>query len=86
MCLPPEPIDDGWRYVDLELDPVLHLPDDRVEIEDWDEYHDACRSAQMSQEEATLARATAEQMAETLRHGGAGWLPLGWEFLADIGG
>jgi hypothetical protein len=25
----------GWRYIDLELDPVLHERDCSVEIEDW---------------------------------------------------
>jgi hypothetical protein len=27
----------GWRYIDLELDPVLHERDCSVEIEDWPE-------------------------------------------------
>ena len=38
VCLPPERTEAGWRYINLELDPVLHERDARVEIEDWDEY------------------------------------------------
>src|SRR5688572_15905936 len=33
VCLPPEPLGQAWRYVDLELDPVRHEQDGRVEIE-----------------------------------------------------
>jgi hypothetical protein len=32
VCLPPEATEAGWQYVDLELDPVLHEQDWRVEI------------------------------------------------------
>lgn len=81
VCLPPERSDSGWRYVDLELDPVLHLAGSRVEIEDWDEYDEARRDRHLSPDDATLARATAEDLADTLRRGDADWLSIGWDLL-----
>jgi hypothetical protein len=83
VCLPPTPTDAGWRYVDLELDPVLHLPSGRVEIEDWDEYEDALRNGWMNADEANLARATADRCADVLRQGTEPWLQRGWRMLFD---
>jgi hypothetical protein len=81
VCLPPEPVDAGWRYVDLELDPVLHVDDGRVEIEDWDEFGEACREGWMPPADAELARTTAERCAEMLRGRGEPWLTRGWAML-----
>lgn len=80
VCLPPEVVGTGWRYVDLELDPVRHERDGRVEIEDWDEYDEACRDGWMTADEADLARTTAERCAEELRRGQP-WLSRGWQRL-----
>ncbi|GIF21635.1 hypothetical protein BJ973_004920 [Actinoplanes tereljensis] len=81
ICLPPEATDDGWRYIDLELDPMLHERDGRVEIEDWDEYEESCREGWMSPQDAELAQVAAESCAEVLRQGTEPWLRLGWELL-----
>ncbi|MFC6022095.1 DUF402 domain-containing protein [Plantactinospora solaniradicis] len=81
VCLPPEVTEAGWRYVDLELDPVLHERDERVEIEDWDEYEEAYGNGWMTTDDATLARTTAERCAEVLRHGAEPWLSRGWQLL-----
>lgn len=81
VCLPPERTERGWTYVDLELDPVLHVDEGRVEIEDWDEYDDAIRDGHMSVDDAELARATAEDLAGILRAGDAPWLARGWDLL-----
>lgn len=81
VCLPPVPTGAGWHYVDLELDPVLHEPSGRVEIEDWDEYDQARRNGWMSEDDATLARTTAERCAEALRQGTQPWLRRGWQLL-----
>jgi hypothetical protein len=83
VCLPPQATAAGWRYVDLELDPVLHEPGGRVEIEDWDEYEQACRDGSMNASDADLAQTTAERCAETLRQGTEPWLQLGWRMLLD---
>lgn len=86
VCLPPEANRAGWHYVDLELDPVLHQPGGHVEIEDWDEYEGARRNGWMSEDDATLARTTAEHCAELLRQGTEPWLRRGWQLLrAEIG-
>jgi len=55
VCLPPEPRPDGRRYVDLELDPVRHEADGRVEIEDWDEYQESVDAGWMTRSDADLA-------------------------------
>jgi predicted RNA-binding protein associated with RNAse of E/G family len=83
VCLPPEGTDAGWRYVDLELDPVLHERDSRVEIEDWDEYEQACRNGWMSAEDAALARFTAEDRAGALRRRDEPWQERGWQMLSQ---
>jgi hypothetical protein len=84
VCLPPEPTADGWRYVDLELDPVRHEGDGRVEIEDWDEYEESLRHGWMSAADAELARVTAERCAEELRRGTEAWIHRGWQMLRTL--
>lgn len=79
VCLPPVSTEAGWRYVDLELDPVLHVWDSRVEIEDWDEYEQACRNGWMSSDDAELARSTAQDRAEALRRRDEPWQERGWQ-------
>ncbi|AVT32894.1 hypothetical protein C6361_29365 [Plantactinospora sp. BC1] len=82
VCLPPESTGVGWRYVDLELDPVLHRRDSRVEIEDWDEYEQACRDGWMSADDARVARSTAEDRAGALRRRDEPWQERGWQMLS----
>jgi len=82
-CLPPRRTHAGWRYVDLELDPVLHERDSRVEIEDWDEYEQACRDGWMSPDDARLARFTAENLAGALRRRDEVWQQRGWQLLTQ---
>jgi predicted RNA-binding protein associated with RNAse of E/G family len=81
VCLPPELTDEGWRYVDLELDPVLHEQDSRIEIEDWDEYEEARRDGWMSADDAELAQSTSEELAELLRSRSEPWQARGWQLL-----
>jgi len=83
VCLPPENTGDGWRYVDLELDPVFHERDGRVEIEDWDEYEESCREGWMSPDDAELARVTADALAGSLAGGDEPWQARGWQLLAE---
>ncbi|MBL7259800.1 DUF402 domain-containing protein [Paractinoplanes lichenicola] len=85
VCLPPEVVEDGWRYVDLELDPVLHVDEGRVEIEDWDEYEESLLRGWMTAGDAGLARATAEKCAATLRERREPWLERGWQLLDRLG-
>jgi len=83
VCLPPERTSEGWRYVDLELDPVRHEQDVRVEIEDWDEYEDALREGWMSADDGRLAWDVAEDLARRLRSGDQPWAERGWRLLAE---
>ncbi|MFC8616384.1 DUF402 domain-containing protein [Micromonospora purpureochromogenes] len=83
VCLPPEGTEAGWRYIDLELDPVLHERDSRVEIEDWDEYEQACRNGWMSADDAKLAKSTAEDRAGALRRRDESWQERGWQMLSQ---
>jgi len=84
VCRAPEETETGWRYIDLELDPVLHKQDSRVEIEDWDEYERACRNGWMSVDDAKLARSTAEDRAEALRRADEPWQERGWRMLSGL--
>jgi hypothetical protein len=77
----PEITETGWQYVDLELDPIRHESDGRVEIEDWDEYEEACRNDWMSADDAKLALVVAEGCAHALRAGAEPWLQRGWHLL-----
>jgi predicted RNA-binding protein associated with RNAse of E/G family len=77
----PEVTEAGWHYVDLELDPIRHESDGRVEIEDWDEYDEACRNDWMSADDAKLALVVAEGCAHALRLGTEPWLQRGWHLL-----
>jgi hypothetical protein len=81
VCLPPQGTEAGWRYIDLELDPVLHERNSRVEIEDWDEYEQACRNGWMSADDAKLAKSTAEDRAAALRRCDEPWQERGWQML-----
>ena len=83
VCLPPERVDNGWVYVDLDLEVTRHEPDQLVEIEDWDEHERAVAAGWMSFDEALLARATAEAMTDTLRRDEEPWLARGWQLLAE---
>ncbi|MBU2664739.1 DUF402 domain-containing protein [Actinoplanes bogorensis] len=85
VCLPPTRIEEGWQYVDLELDPVLHRDGNRVEIEDWDEYDESIRTGNMTSDDAKLALVTAEGCAQLLRRRSEPWLERGWKLLADAG-
>jgi hypothetical protein len=84
VCLPPQVDDAGWRDVDLELDPVLHERDRRVEVEDWDEYDEACRDGWMCTDDAALARATAQRCAELLQRRTEPWIRRGWQMLRRL--
>lgn len=81
VCLPPERTQAGWRYIDLELDPVFHERNSRVEIEDWAEYELACRDGWMTADDAQLARSTAEERAGALRRRNEPWQERGWQVL-----
>jgi hypothetical protein len=81
VCLPPERTEGGWRYIDLELDVVLHERDSRVRIEDRDEYEQACRDGWMSVDDAELALSTAADRALALRSWDEPWQERGWQLL-----
>jgi len=61
VCLPPQQESDGWSYIDLELDPVRHESGE-IEIEDRDEFDDACRNGWISADDARIASDTAAAM------------------------
>ena len=81
VCLPPERTGEGWRYVDLELDPVRHEQSSRTEIEDEDEYARSVRQGWMSPDEATLARRAADDGDRMLRQRDQSWSARGWHLL-----
>lgn len=84
VCLPPADSehDSRWSFVDLELDPVLHILTNEVEVQDWDEFREAVAAGVITQESAELAIATAETLTQLLRGPSPPWLSLGWERLA----
>jgi hypothetical protein len=84
VCLPVERTATGWRFVDLELDPVRHENDGRVEIDDEDEYEEALRKGWMSARDGELARATADSLAQVLRDDREAWISRGWRLLGCV--
>ena len=81
VCLPPERTEDGWSYVDLELDVVRHEPD-VIEIRDRDEFVTACRDGRITPSDADVAEATAAAMRTILERRTDPWGDEGWERLA----
>jgi hypothetical protein len=80
ICLAPEREDDGWRYIDLELDPIRY-ENGLISIEDRDEFEIACRNGWITSDEAVVAHETAVAMEAALRKrdeplGDEGWLRL----------
>lgn len=84
VCLPPTQTPSGWSFVDLELDPVRHEADGRVEIEDEDEFAASVDAGWMSDTDALLAREAAESMADVLRAGDEPWGEVGWTLLHSL--
>jgi Protein of unknown function (DUF402) len=84
VCLPPERVADGWRFVDLELDPVRHERGGDIEIEDWDELADARRDGWMTPADAAIAEQTATAMEAALRERRAPFDDEGWRRLAAL--
>ncbi len=80
VCLPPERVEDGWSFVDLELDPIRH-EGGIIEIEDRDEFETACRDGWIAAPDAEMAQATAIALEAALHTreeplGESGWLKL----------
>lgn len=84
VCRPPELFGSEWRYIDLELDPVRHEQDGRIEIEDWDEYEQSLRDGWMSPDDGRQARSTAEDLAWLLRSRNRPCLERGWQLLSRV--
>jgi len=83
ICLAPERKHDGWSYVDLELDPVRH-ESGMTEVEDSDEFADACRSGWIRPEDARRAHETALAMETALRNREEPLCDEGWRRLAVL--
>jgi hypothetical protein len=81
ICLPVTRSPTGWTFVDLELDPVRHEIDGRIEVEDQDEFEDALRHEWMSQRDATTALRVAAQVEKSLRERIEPLGQVGWERL-----
>jgi hypothetical protein len=81
VCLPPEPVTDGWSFVDLELDVIRHEDTGRTEVVDHDEFRAARRAGLIDPAAARLALATARDVQARARDrveplGSAGWRNL----------
>ncbi|NKB71643.1 MAG: DUF402 domain-containing protein [Candidatus Latescibacteria bacterium] len=81
ICTPPTLVDDEWSFSDLKLDPLAFF-DGHVEIDDEDEFIDACEGGLISPNEAVKARDTATKIEQSLRDhtepfGRTGWNKLG---------
>ena len=79
-CTPPAVFDDEWTYVDLELDPVMRS-NGNVEIEDEDEFVEACKAGFISDAEAANARAATLETAQAMRDRTEPFHQRGWERL-----
>ena len=84
VCRPPVETRDGWSFIDLELDPVRHELTGAVEIEDDDEFRDACDQAWISADEADVATTTAKALAAALLDRTEPWGETGWLRLRQL--
>jgi Protein of unknown function (DUF402) len=80
VCLAPQSENDGWSYVDLELDLVRH-ENGTTEILDRDEFDAACRNGWISLQDAEMSDATTKMMADVLRRGDEPFGEEGWRRL-----
>jgi len=85
VCVPPEPVTDGWSFVDLELDVIRHEDTDRTEIVDHDEFDAARRAGLIGQASADLALATATELQAQVRDRIEPLGSAGWRKLASLG-
>ena len=83
ICLSAQRVTGGWSYVDLELDPVRHQ-DGSIEIEDRDEFADACHGGWISLAEREIAEVAAEQMHQALSEYQAPFGEEGWDRLERL--
>ena len=81
VCTPPRLIDGEWTYIDLELDPWAY--DGRVEIDDEDEFDDACGAGLISPAEALEARKAATEVVDAMQIHSEPFGNLGWSRLDE---
>lgn len=84
VCLPPTATDVGWSFIDLELDPVRHENTGDVEVEDRDEFEEACESGWITLEEATIALTASQRMTQALSKRTEPWGDEGWRRLSRL--
>jgi hypothetical protein len=84
ICRPPIETPVGWSFIGLELDPVRHELTGAVEIEDDDEFQEACVRGWITAEEAALATATAQDLATALTRRIEPWGETGWRRLREL--
>lgn len=82
ICLPPKETDDGWSYVDLELDVVQHELE-LVVVEDRDEFEVACGRGWITPAHAAIAQTTAAEMKTALEQRLEPWGDEGWRRVAE---
>lgn len=82
ICTPAVKRDDGWSYIDLELDPIGH---ERGfdHLADEDEFCEAVEAGHITPTEERRARDAARDIAEAMTRrqepfGITGWLALDW--------
>lgn len=83
VCQAPMREDDGWSYVDLELDLVRHS-DGTTEIVDRDEFDTACLDGWISEKEAEMANEVTNAMDAVLRSGEEPLGEEGWRRLGKL--
>ena len=84
ICLPPRATEAGWSFVDLELDPVRHERTGVIEIEDIDEFDEACDQGWIAPEDSQIAMAAAALMRGALGERTEPWGDDGWRRLRDL--
>lgn len=80
ICTPPVLVDRRWSYVDLELDPLSDAPG-QVEIEDEDEFVQACTAGLISRVEELEARQATAEVEAAIRAQHEPFGQLGWNKL-----
>ena len=80
ICLPPFPIEGGWSWVDLELDPKRHASG-VIEVEDEDEFAEAIELGAIDDADAAVARAAVAAALTVLAELPEPYATIGWRHL-----
>jgi hypothetical protein len=67
ICTPPRLADGVWTYTDLELDVLVDAGTGDIQVDDEDEFVDACERGSITLDEAVAARQATDKIVQLVR-------------------